>query len=70
MKLLWVFLCVFVSSYVCGVEWFNEGPIYQVYVASFADTDGDGWGDLKGKPENIPYFHISVTEISNFLILT
>ena len=29
-------------------SWIREAVIYQIYVRSFADSDGDGVGDLAG----------------------
>lgn len=36
-------------------EWWRESVVYQVYVRSFADSDGDGEGDLAGVRSRLPY---------------
>lgn len=36
-------------------EWWREAVIYQVYVRSFADANGDGIGDLAGVRSKLPY---------------
>ncbi|WP_123743697.1 glycoside hydrolase family 13 protein [Saccharothrix texasensis] len=36
-------------------DWWREAVIYQVYVRSFADSDGDGVGDLPGIRSRLPY---------------
>jgi alpha-glucosidase len=36
-------------------EWWRDAVIYQVYVRSFADSDGDGVGDLPGVRSRLPY---------------
>jgi alpha-glucosidase len=35
--------------------WWRDSAAYEIYVASFADSDGDGWGDLQGIIERLPY---------------
>jgi alpha-glucosidase len=38
-----------------GVDWWRKAVFYQVYVRSFADSDGDGVGDLEGIRSRLPY---------------
>jgi alpha-glucosidase len=36
-------------------DWWRDAVIYQVYVRSFADANGDGTGDLAGVRSKLPY---------------
>jgi len=36
-------------------DWWKEGVIYQIYPRSFADTSGDGVGDLRGITHHLDY---------------
>ncbi|WCN82245.1 glycoside hydrolase family 13 protein [Micromonospora sp. LH3U1] len=38
-------------------DWWRSAVVYQVYVRSFADSDGDGTGDLQGIRQRLPYLH-------------
>jgi len=38
-----------------GVPWWREAVTYQLYIRSFADSDGDGLGDLAGIRDRLPY---------------
>ncbi|WP_422391991.1 glycoside hydrolase family 13 protein [Arthrobacter sp. N1] len=36
-------------------NWWRQAAVYQIYPRSFADSNGDGIGDLKGITSRIPY---------------
>lgn len=36
-------------------KWWKEAVVYQIYWRSFFDSDGDGYGDLKGIMEKLDY---------------
>ena len=36
-------------------DWWHGGVLYQVYVRSFADSNGDGIGDLAGLIDRLEY---------------
>ena len=35
--------------------WWATAVVYQIYVRSFADSSGNGIGDLAGIPSRLPY---------------
>ena len=36
-------------------DWWRQAVVYQIYPRSFADSDGNGLGDLAGVISRIPY---------------
>lgn len=48
-------LSIFKSPTEYDRAWWREVIIYQIYVHSFKDSNGDGIGDLKGAIEKVPY---------------
>ena len=40
-----------------GEPYWKDATFYQVYPASFKDSNGDGWGDLPGLISEIDYLH-------------
>ncbi len=38
-------------------DWFKSAMVYQIYPRSFADSDGDGVGDLRGIIGKLDYLH-------------
>ena len=40
------------------VQWWRQAVVYQVYVRSFSDSDGDGIGDLDGLRARLGYLEL------------
>ena len=38
-----------------GADWWRRGVVYQIYPRSFADSNGDGIGDLRGIISKLDY---------------
>jgi alpha-glucosidase len=38
-----------------NADWWRQAVVYQIYPRSFADSDGDGLGDIRGIISRIPY---------------
>lgn len=52
-------------------DWWKNSVVYQIYPRSFKDSNGDGFGDLKGIIEKLPYLQnlgIDVIWLSPVLI--
>jgi alpha-glucosidase len=40
---------------VTDAQWWRDAVVYEVYIRSFADSDGDGIGDLEGIRQHLPH---------------
>ncbi|XP_064014464.1 amino acid transporter heavy chain SLC3A1 [Pogoniulus pusillus] len=67
-----VLICATVAIIVLSpkcLDWWQAGPIYQIYPRSFKDSNMDGNGDLKGiqeKLDHITYLNIKTVWITSF----
>ncbi len=43
------------SSYSGPADWWRRAVVYQIYIRSFADANGDGVGDIAGIRRRLPY---------------
>jgi alpha-glucosidase len=43
------------SGQLLGSSWWRQAVVYQIYPRSFADSNGDGVGDLTGITSRVPY---------------
>jgi len=43
------------SPAAADADWWRQAVVYQIYPRSFADSDGDGLGDIRGIISRIPY---------------
>lgn len=66
MHIVFIFLCSLLLSWIQPaplaaqeIPWWKDasGPAYQVLVYSFADSDGNGYGDLKGLTKALDYLN-------------
>ena len=52
-------------------DWWKNSVVYQIYPRSFKDSNGDGFGDLQGIIEKLPYLqNLGIDVICLVLFLT
>lgn len=44
-----------ISLQLYGASWWNDAVVYEIFVRSYYDSDGDGIGDLKGIEKKLDY---------------
>lgn len=67
MKIEIIFLFVFFANIFAAIDtdWWKYTTIYEIYIRSFKDSNGDGIGDIKGRY----IFFFYGTHVSNLRIL-
>ncbi|MFN8310565.1 MAG: alpha-amylase family glycosyl hydrolase [Chitinophagales bacterium] len=56
LKLFLLFLCAYVTFFAVAQQpWYHHTTIYQIYPRSFADSNGDGIGDIPGIISKLDY---------------
>ena len=43
------------NAHAAGQHWWQGATLYQVYVRSWRDSNGDGYGDLQGMISGLDY---------------
>ncbi|MGP1675334.1 MAG: alpha-amylase family glycosyl hydrolase, partial [Candidatus Limnocylindrales bacterium] len=46
------------SPFRFGDDWWRRGVVYQIYPRSYADSDGDGTGDLRGVIDHLDHLDV------------
>lgn len=53
-----------------GLPWWNDAVFYEVFVRSFADSDGDGVGDINGLIDKLDYLNDGDSQTNDDLGVT
>jgi pullulanase/glycogen debranching enzyme len=60
-SVLAVLIAIMVAAPAVGqstaLPWWNDRVFYEIFVRSFADSDGDGIGDLQGVIDRLDYLN-------------
>jgi len=53
--LLMIYTSIGFSQKTTDTKWWKEAVFYQIYMPSYADSNGDGYGDFKGMTQKLDY---------------
>src|SRR4051812_13087830 len=63
-------LISFLSVHAKAEDWWSRSIVYEIFVRSFQDSDGDGVGDLKGITNRLDYLNSGVANDTGSLGVT